>query len=58
LARREDDFGDMPRQGISRYVLWTLAFCLAVGTFLYADGFFDSMIEETTTDQAEPVGSG
>ncbi len=54
------DFGfDEPRpRGITRYVAWTLAACLALGIFLYADGYFDDMIEQTTSAPAPAARDG
>ena len=58
MSRRKEEFGNRPPEGITRYVLWTLVICLAVGAFLHADGYFDDLIEETTSTPAEPADGG
>lgn len=58
MAKRPFGFGDEPRRGITRYVVWTVVGCLALGAFLYADGYFDDMIEETPIAPAKPAGGG
>ena len=57
MAKNDYGFGEPPRNGVTRYVVCTLVACLAVGLFLYADGYFDelgdmtSAIQETVSPQ-------
>lgn len=48
MADRDYGFDDRPRGNFMPYVVWTLVACLAVGSFLYADGHFAEIIEEVT----------
>lgn len=48
MTDRDYGFDDRPRGGIMPYVVWTTVACLAVGAFLYADGYFDEIIDEVT----------
>ncbi len=55
MTGRESGFENRQRRGITRYIVWTVLACLALGAFLYADGYFDGMIDDATTGPAEPV---
>ena len=55
MAGRESGFENRQRRGITRYIVWTVLACLALGAFLYADGYFDGMIDGPTTGPGEPV---
>ncbi len=57
MARYDYDFEER-RAGITRYVVWALAICLAVGGFLYADGYFDELTEQTTRATASGPDAG
>lgn len=55
MAGRDFGFEDEPRRGVTRYVAWTIAACLALGAFLYADGYFDEIIDEAIESSASPT---
>ncbi len=57
MAKYENDFEEQ-QPGITRYVVWALAICLAVGGFLYADGYFDEIVEQTTEAPNPPTDAG
>lgn len=57
MAKYEHDFEER-QPGITRYVVWALAISLAVGGFLYADGYFDEMVEQTTEAPNPPTDAG
>ncbi|MEX0406623.1 hypothetical protein ABGN05_13175 [Aquibium sp. LZ166] len=53
------DYGfEERRPSITRYVVWALAVSLAVGGFLYADGYFEKIVEQTTEAPNVPTGAG
>ncbi len=52
MADRNFGFDEPRPRGITRYVVWALACSLAVGIFLYADGYFEDVIEQTTSAPA------
>jgi hypothetical protein len=58
MAKQDFGFDDRRRQGITRYIVWTIVACLALGAFLYADGAFDEILAETTGTPAEPAAGG
>lgn len=57
MAGYDYDFEEH-RAGITRYVVWALVICLAVGGFLYADGYFETIAERTTQGPGERVDAG
>jgi hypothetical protein len=58
MAKRDFGFDDRPRHGITRYIVWTVVACLALGAFLHADGAFDDQPVEATNARAHPAVGG
>lgn len=55
MAGQGFGFDDEPHRGITPYVVWTIVGCMALGAFLYADGYFDEIIEEVIEGSASPT---
>ncbi|WP_170314681.1 hypothetical protein [Aquibium carbonis] len=58
MAGQDFGFDDEPRRGITPYVVWTVVACLALGIFLYADGYFDEIIDDVIESVSEPATNG
>jgi len=58
MADNDFGFDEKQRPGITRYVVWTIVACLALGAILQADGYFDKMIEEVVEGPSDPATDG